>query len=156
MNIFKKLTFVCTLFLAFGVAIPSFALTATVDVDRILFEYSKSKAAAEQFKAQEDNLQAMIMEAQKKLKTTSSPVEKKNIEATYEKKIKAQAEKYRMEQVKKLQEIEKDVMLAIEKVNNGKYDVILKKGATVFCQNDITEDVLKRLNNKQYRYICKI
>ena len=146
MNLFKKLTFSLSLLVAIALATPALAITATIDVDRVLFEYQKAKTVAEQFKAQEDALQKTLIEAQTKIKETSSPVEKKNLEATYEKKLKAQAEKIKAEQMKKLQEIEADIFAAIDKVNDGKYDLILKKSATVYCPNDITEEVLNRLN----------
>ena len=148
MSILKKLTLVCALMAAFMISVPAFAVTATIDVDRILFEYSKSKIAAAQFKTQEDNLQKLLIEAENKIKAAASPVEKKNIQASYETKFNAQAEKLKNEQMKKLQEIETDIFNAIEKVNNGKYDLILKKSATVYCPNDITDDVLKKLNGK--------
>ena len=147
MNLFKQLTVLTVLLGSLAVVTPAFALTATVDVDRVLFEYNKSKAASQQFKSQEEALQNTVLEAQKKIKETTSPIEKKNIEDTYDKKLKAQAEKIKAEQIKKLQEIESDIFAAIDKVNaNGKYDLILKKSATVYCPNDITEEVLKRLN----------
>ena len=146
MNLFKKLTLGCSLLVAMTVVSPAFSLTATVDVDRLLFEYNKAKTVAEQFKAQEEDLQKTLIEAQNKIKQTTSPVEKKNLESTYEKKLKAQAEKIKIEQMKKLQEIEGDIFKAIDKVNNGKYDLILKKSATIYCPNDITSDVLNHLN----------
>ena len=96
MNLFKKLTVTFSLLLAMAIVSPAFALTATVDVDKVLFEYNKAKTVAEQFKAQEENLQKTLIEAQNKIKQTTSPVEKKNLEATYEKKLKAQAEKLKL------------------------------------------------------------
>ena len=146
MNLFKKLTVSFSLLLAMAMVSPALALTATVDVDKLLFEYNKAKTVAEQFKAQEENLQKTLVEAQTKIKQTTSPVEKKNLEASYEKKLKAQAEKIKAEQMKKLQEIENDIFAAIDKVNDGKYDLILKKSATIYCPNDITDEVLNRLN----------
>ena len=146
MNLFKKLTVSFSLLLAMAIVSPAFALTATVDVDKVLYEYNKAKTVAEQFKAQEENLQKNLIDAQNKIKQTSSPVEKKNLEASYEKKLKAQAEKIQAERVKKLQEIENDIFAAIDKVNNGQYDLILKKSATIYCPNDITVEVLNHLN----------
>lgn len=138
--------FVTLLFL--GIAVPAFSATATIDVDQLLMEYSKSKIATAQFRTQEESLQRIVEEAQNKIKTASSPVEKQNIEKTYEAKFNAQAERIKTEQMKKLQEIENDIFNAIEKVNNGRYDLILKKSATVYCPNDITAEVLKKLNGK--------
>ncbi len=149
MNLFKKISISFSFLAVLLLVTPAFALTATVDVDRVLFEYSKAKTAAEQFKTQEESLQKTLIEAQKKIKETTSPVEKKNLENTYDKKLKEQAEKIKTEQLKKLQEIEADVFAAIDKVNNGKYDLILKKSATIYCPNDITEEVLKRLNGSK-------
>ena len=142
----KKLTSAIVLFFALLVATPTFAATATVDVDKLLFEYSKAKIAAEHFKSQEQGLQKTLIEAQNKLKATTSPVEKKNLENAYDKKLKAQAEKIKAEQIKKIKEIEDDIFKAIDKVSNGKYDLILKKSATVYCPNDITDEVLGILN----------
>ncbi|MCR4880763.1 MAG: OmpH family outer membrane protein [bacterium] len=148
MNILKKLFITCVMIACAGIAVPAFAATATIDVDQILAEYSKSKIAAAQFRTQEENLQKIVIEAQNKIKAASSPVEKQNIEKTYEARFNAQAERIKTEQMKKLQEIENDIFGAIEKVNNGKYDLILKKSATVYCPNDITDEVLRRLNTK--------
>ena len=138
--------FVTLLFL--GIAVPAFSATATIDVDQLLMEYSKSKVATAQFRTQEESLQRIVEEAQNKIKTASSPVEKQNIEKTYEAKFNAQAERIKTEKMKRLQEIENDIFNAIEKVNNGRYDLILKKSATVYCPNDITAEVLRKLNGK--------
>ena len=148
MNIIKKLSIGFLLSAALFVCAPSFAVTATIDVDKVLYEYTKSKTAAAQFKAQEDALQKIVEEADRKMKAAPTPVEKQNIQKTYENKFKTQAEKIKNEQMKKLQEIENDIFAAIDKVNNGKYDLILKKSATVYCPNDITDEVLKKLNGK--------
>ena len=148
MSIFKKLTAVVVMFLALGASVPAFAATATIDVDKILFEYTKSKTAANYFRVQEESLQRIVAEAEAKIKASTSPVEKKNIESAYETKFRTQAEKLKNEQIKKMQEIENDIFVAIEKVNNGKYDLILKKSATVYCPNDITDEVLRKLNGK--------
>ena len=148
MNILKKLFVTCVMIASVGIAVPAFAVTATIDVDQLLAEYSKSKIAAAQFRTQEENLQKIVIEAQNKVKAATSPVEKQNIEKSYEAKFNAQAEKIKNEQMKKLQEIENDIFAAIDKVNNGKYDLILKKSATVYCPNDITEEVLRKLNGK--------
>ena len=143
MNLFKRLVMVGALIASIGIISPVFAVTATVDVDRVLFEYSKSKEAEMQFQQQSQTLQAAVVDAQKKIKAAKSPVEKKNLETTYDKKIKEQAAKMQETQIAKLKEIESDIFKAIDKVNGGKYDMILKKSATIYCPNDI-----KKLNNK--------
>ena len=148
MSIFKNLFTGFVTMAVLGVAVPAFSATATIDVDQILMEYSKSKIATAQFRTQEESLQKIVEEAQNKIKAASSPVEKQNIEKSYETKFNAQAERIKTEQMKKLQEIETDIFNAIDKVNNGKYDLILKKSATVYCPNDITAEVLRKLNGK--------
>ena len=55
-------------------------------------------------------------------------------------------EKIKTVKFEKLKEINNDVMTAIDKVNAGRYDLILKKSATLYSKNDITNDVLNRLN----------
>lgn len=148
MNIFKKLFTAFAVLFFMGIAVPAFSVTATIDVDRLLMEYSKSKIATAQFRTQEESLQRIVEEAQTKIKAATSPVEKQNIEKSYEAKFNAQAERIKTEQMKKLQEIENDIFSAIDKVNNGRYDLILKKSATVYCPNDITDEVLRKLNGK--------
>ncbi len=148
MNIFKNLSVTTMVLASLMLVSPVFALTATVDVDRVLYEYSKSKEAEAQFQQQTQSLQAAVADAQKKIKAAASPVEKKNLEATYDKKIKAQAQKMQAEQIAKLKEIEADIFKAIDKVSGGQYDTILKKSATIYCPNDITDEVIKKLNNK--------
>ena len=148
MNMFKKMFIALAIFSFMGAAVPAFSATATIDVDQLLMEYSKSKIATAQFRTQEESLQKIVEEAQAKVKAATSPVEKQNIEKSYEAKFNAQAERIKTEQMKKLQEIENDIFNAIDKVNNGKYDLILKKSATVYCPNDITADVLRKLNGK--------
>lgn len=148
MNMFKKLFIALVLIVFVGSSVPAFAATATIDVDKILLEYNKSKTAAARFRTQEENLQKIVIEAQNKVKAATSPVEKQNIEKSYEAKFNAQAEKIKAEQIKKLQEIENDIFKAIDKVNNDRFDLILKKSATVYCPNDITDEVLSNLNGK--------
>jgi len=144
--VIKKISYVCAFLASLLIVSPVFAATAVVDADRILMEYVKAKNAAIQFQAQEQTLQNSIIDAQNKIKNTKSPVEKKNLEAKYDKILKEQAAKMQKAQIEKLKEINSDVMAAIEKVNSGKYDVILKKSATLYCKNDITTSVLNQLN----------
>ena len=145
----KVLGVLCAMFVAFGFVSQSFAVTAVVDVDRVMFQYTKAKTVAEQFRVKDEQLRKEIIDAQAKIKAAKTPVEKKSLEETYEKQLKTKAENLKIEELKKLKEIDTEVMNVINKINaNGKYDLILKKSATVYCPNDITNEVLRMLNSK--------
>ncbi|MCQ2957934.1 MAG: OmpH family outer membrane protein [Candidatus Gastranaerophilales bacterium] len=149
MKLLKNLTVLCGTLAVLSAVTPVFAATAMVDVDRVLFEYTKAKEAATQFQAQEKALENDLINAQNKVKAAKTPVEKKTLEETYDKQLRAKAEKIKNEQLKKLKEIDTEVMSTISKINaNGKYDVILRKSATVYCKNDITDEVIRKLNGK--------
>ena len=145
----KKFGILCGALIVLGASSQVFAATAIVDVDRVMFQYTKAKTMAEQFRLKDEQLRKEIIDAQAKIKAAKTPVEKKSLEETYEKQLKTKAENLKIEELKKLKEIDTEVMNVINKINaNGKYDLILKKSATVYCPNDITNEVLRMLNSK--------
>ena len=60
MNIFKKMFTAFVALFSLGIAVPAFSATATIDVDQLLMEYSKSKIATAQFRTQEESLQKIV------------------------------------------------------------------------------------------------
>ncbi|MDD3593402.1 MAG: OmpH family outer membrane protein [Candidatus Gastranaerophilales bacterium] len=130
---------------------PSFAATATVDVEKVLAEYKKAQTFAQQFKAEEVGLEKFLVDARSQVKAATTEIERTNIEKKLEKELQEKAQKIKAEQIKRLQEIETDVYKAIEKVTAKKYDLVLKKTAVILGGSDISNDVIKELNGVSYK-----
>lgn len=132
---------------------PSFASSAIVDVEKVLSEYKKAQTVAQDFKAQEADLEKFLVDARNQVKAATTEIERTNTEKKLEKELQDRAQKIKAEQIKKLQEIESDVYKAIQKVTGKKYDLVLKKTAVILGGTDISSDVIKELNGPAYKVL---
>ncbi len=131
-------------------AVESFANdTAVIDTYKVINSYPKAKESAEIIKKQERELHKFIIQASKDIKSAKNDVAKKEKEEKYNKDLaKKRAElKAKMEEWNKLQ---KQIYAVIEKVSQKKkIKTVVRKESTLYGAEDITEDVIKKLNNKK-------
>lgn len=121
----------------------------TVDADKIIGNYSRAQDVEADLKVKEAEIQKFIAEAQKKIKAASTPVEKSNLEKELSEEFRLKQTEYRQMQLQESKKINDDIISAIEKVaKDSSIDLVLAKGAVFIGGSDITDEVLKALNNK--------
>jgi len=118
-----------------------------VDLDRIVNNYSKAQDVSADLKVKEAELQKFLADAQKQLKDTTSPVEKKNLEDKLTQQFKAKSDEFKDAQIKQWKQIEDNIFSAIETVSKtNKLDVVLVKSSVLYGGTDVTEQILTLLN----------
>lgn len=118
-----------------------------VDLDRIVSDYNKAQDVSTDMKVKEAELQKFVADAQKQLKDTASPVERKNLEDKLTSDFKTKSDNFRDLQVKQWKQIEDSVFAAINQVSQSKsMDLILNKAGVIQGGTDITDQVLSVLN----------
>ena len=144
----KKL-FIATVMLFFVsiIAAPAFCANATVDIERILLEYSKARETNAQFERQNQQLKNYILNAQKQVNDAKTPVEKKTLEDKFRAEIKNRTDNLKNEQLKKVSALEKEIYQVIDKVSANKYEMVFVKSMVVRGGVDITTEVLNKLNS---------
>ncbi len=123
--------------------------TAVIDTYKVINSYPQAKESAETIKKQERELHKFIIQASKDIKSAKNDVEKKQKEEKYNKDLaKKRAElKSKMQEWNKLQ---KQIYAVIENVSQKKkIKTVVRKESTLYGAEDITEDVIKKLNSKK-------
>lgn len=120
-----------------------------VDLDKVISNYSKADDVSADLKGKEAELQKFLADAQKQLKTTATPVERKNLEDKLTKEFKAKSDSFKDSQIKEWKEVEDNVYKAIDTTaKTQKLDVVLNKAAVLSGGKDITDEVVTLLNKK--------
>jgi len=131
-----------------GYSVKSFAAgTAVVDLDKIRENYTKSQELAADLRVKESELQKFVVDAQKQIETTKTPLEKKNLEEKLGEQFNIKRNAYAKDQAQKWGAIEDAVVKSIKEVSNEKkFDLVLNKQVVIDGGCDITDDVLAKLN----------
>ncbi len=120
-----------------------------VDLDKVIGSYSKAQDVSADLKAKEAELQKFLADAQKQLKNTSSPVEKRNLEDRLTQEFKTKSDNFRDSQIKQWKQIEDNVFNAIDQsAKNRKVDLVLTKSSVLSGGVDITDQIITMLNSK--------
>lgn len=120
-----------------------------VDLDKVGNNYTKAQDLSADLKIKEAELQKFIADAQKQLKDTSSPVDRKNLEDKLSTDYKTKVESYNDFQLKQLKQIDDNVFSAIDQVaKTKKIDLVLNKTSVLQGGVDLTDSVLGLLNAK--------
>lgn len=129
-------------------ALPSIASDfGYIDMAELMAGYKKAQNLAADASVKEAELQTFLADAKKRLKTTSSPVERKNLETKLTKEFQAKTESFKTSQLKEWKAIDDEVFTTIKTVAGEKeLDSVLNKQAVFYGGIDITKDVLKKLN----------
>lgn len=118
-----------------------------VDVDKVLNNYQKAEDVSADLKVKEADLQKFLADAQKQLKSATSPVDKKNLETKLSQEFKAKSDSFKEAQVQQWKQIEQNIFSAIDQVSQSKkLDIVLNKSSVLTGGADITDQVLSILN----------
>jgi Skp family chaperone for outer membrane proteins len=121
----------------------------TVDADKIIANYNRAQDVEADLKVKEAEIQKFIADAQKRIKSASTPVEKNNLEKQLSEEFRTKQTEYRQLQIEESKKINDDIIDAIEKVaSQQSIDIVLAKGAVFVGGSDITDKVLQALNSK--------
>lgn len=133
-----------TLFVSLGANADTIGI---VDLDKILSSYNKAQTVQADLQVKEAELQKFIADAQKQLKSASTPVEKKNLEDKLTEEFKKKGEAFKDEQAKQWKMIEDNVYSTIQSVaKSKKIDVVINQNAVLVGGADITDEVITSLN----------
>lgn len=122
----------------------------TVDLDKILANYTKAQSVSADLQVKEAELQKFIADAQKQLKTATTPVDKKNLEDKLTDEFQKKGQAFKDEQAKQWKMIEDNVYAAISTVaKSKKIDVVINENSVLMGGVDITEDVTTYLNKSK-------
>lgn len=130
-----------------------------VNTQEAFFNYSKTKAIQENLSKEKDRIENQIKQKEVVLQKAQLELQAKGDKITdkeknafqnqvndFQKFIRDAQTKLGKEEYTRMQEIDKIMTKAIEKVaKNGKYDYILEAGAVKYGGKDVTPDVLKEM-----------
>jgi len=118
-----------------------------VDLTKVIENYTKAQEVSADLKVKETELQKFIADAQKKINDAKTPLEKKNIEEKLSEEFNIKRNVFAKEQAEKWQQIEEEIIVKINEVSKEKnLELILNKQAVIIGGEEITEEVIKRLN----------
>jgi len=149
MKSFKKYLVIFTVAVAVNLSgLHAFAQqVGVVDLDKIVNNYTKAQDVSADLKVKEAELQKFLADAQKQLKDTASPVEKKNLENKLTQQFKAKSDEFKDAQIKQWKQIEDNIFSSIETVSKtNKLDVVLVKSSVLYGGTDVTNQILNLLN----------
>jgi Skp family chaperone for outer membrane proteins len=147
---FKKVILALAVVSVFSFSkVASFAEVGVVDLDKVIGSYSKAQDVSADLKTKEAELQKFLADAQKQLKNTSSPIEKKNLEDRLTQEFKTKSDNFRDSQIKSWKQIEDNVFNAIDQTaKSRKIDLVLTKASVLSGGADITDQIITVLNGK--------
>ncbi|MDD3012854.1 MAG: OmpH family outer membrane protein [Candidatus Gastranaerophilales bacterium] len=120
----------------------------TVDINKIINNYSKAQEVVADLKIKESELQKFVAEARKDLKLNTT-TDKKDLEDKYTKEFKQKTNAFKQEEIKQLSVIQRDIAKAIKNVADTKnIKSVFKKESMIMGSQDLTDEVLKILNAK--------
>ncbi len=150
MKIFKLLiaTLICAV-LTLSQATAAYAKeTGVVDLTKVLENYTFAQEVSADLNVKKAELEKFVVEAQEKIKKSASPVEKKNIEEKLSEQFNIKRNAFAKEQAEKWQQVEDKVFEQIKQTASGKkLDMVLNKQSVIVGGEDITEEVIKKLND---------
>jgi Skp family chaperone for outer membrane proteins len=152
MNLIKYFLITLTVAAVFSFAgAKAFAANiGKVDLDKVVSSYTKAQDVSADLKVKEAELQKFLADAQKKLKDTTSPVERKNLEDKLTQEFQIKSQNFRDTQIKQWKEIEDNVFKALETTaKEQKLDVILSQQSVLIGGTDVTDKVLLLLNSSK-------
>ena len=143
----KKLLFLAatTLFL-FGSA--NAEVIGIVDFDKIVDNYSKVKTVSNEISDKYAEIQRYTLDKEREYKKLSTPLERKNFEEATARELSKKQEAYLKLKEKKEAEIDLAIKNAIKQVAmTSKVTTVVEKSVVFFGGVDLTDKVVKQLNN---------
>lgn len=120
-----------------------------VNLDKIMANYTKAQGVLADLQVKDAELKKFVADAQKQLKDTSTPVEKKNMEEKLSNEFQTKGQAFKNEQIKQWTMIENTILESVKVVAKSmKIDVVLNESSVLIGGNDITEAVTTYLNKQ--------
>ncbi len=120
----------------------------SVDLGKVMQQYSKSQEATKWVQAQEKSIQSFIADARKKV-AAAPENQKKALEEKYNKELVNKIEALRKNKEVKVKQIGTAVESAIQAVGKeGGYTLLLPASTTLYGSEDVTDKIITKLNGK--------
>ena len=152
MKMFKRaIVLLAVMSVMLGYSAKSYAVgTAVVDLDKIRENYTVSQELSADLKIKESELQKFVADAQKQIQEAKTPLEKKNLEEKLGEQFNIKRNAYAKDQSQKWGVIEDTVVKSIKEVAaSKKFDLVLNKQVVIDGGSDITDEVIKKLNQNE-------
>ncbi len=144
----KKLLSSLVLLSAFAFGCASAEVIGVVDFDKIVDNYTKVKTVTDEMSDKYSEIQRYTLDKEREYKKLSTPLERKNFEDTTARELSKKQEAYLKLKERKEKEIDSTIKSTIKQVAlNNKMDMVVEKSVTFFGGVDITDQVIKALNN---------
>lgn len=118
-----------------------------VDMTKILNSYSKAQEVSSNVKAQQEELQKMINDARTQVSSAKSDKEKAALEKKLTEQINQKNNSFRADYDRQVKAIQDNIAGMVKQVGEEKQiDTIFKKDNIITGGQDLTDDVLARLN----------
>ena len=143
-----KKTLSLFVFLALSVGIVNAEIIGIVDFDKVVDNYSKVKTVSNEISDKYAEIQRYSLDKEREYKKLSTPLERKNFEESVARELSKKQEAYLKLKEKKEAEIDAAIKNAIKQVAiENKIDTVVEKTVIFFGGVDITDKVVKQLNN---------
>jgi len=120
-----------------------------IDINKILQGYSKSQSIKADAKIKKAELQKFVENARKSVQSAKTASQKKTLENKYNTELRQKLTVINAEQSKKVQEIQTNIFNAIKSIAAQKQiSTVLTKESVIFGGQDLTDEVIKVLNEK--------
>ena len=130
----------------FGVA--NAEVIGIVDFDKVVDNYSKVKAVSNEISDKYAEIQRYTLDKEREYKKLSTPLERKNFEEATARELSKRQEAYLKLKERKEAEIDLAIKNAIKQVAmTNKVTTVVEKSVVFFGGVDITDKVVKQLNN---------
>lgn len=144
----KKIVYSLALISCFAFGASYADVVGVVDFDKVVDNYTKVKSASDEISDKLAEIQRYSLDKEREYKKLSSPLERKNFEEATAKELSKKQESYLRLKEKKEKEIDTTIKNAIKQVAiNNKIDTVVEKSVIFFGGVDITDQVVKQLNN---------
>ena len=136
------------LFLTLLLGCVNAEVVGIVDFDKIVDNYSKVKTVSNEISDKYAEIQRYSLDKEREYKKLSTPLERKNFEEAVARELSRKQEAYLKLKEKKEAEIDVAIKAAIKQVAiSSKVTTVVEKSVVFFGGIDLTDKVVKQLNN---------
>ena len=144
----KKILFLSTLFSFFALNAANAEVIGVVDFDKVVDNYTRVQAVSDEISDKYAEIQRYSFDKEREYKKLSTPLERKNFEEATAKELSIKQDAYLKLKQRKEAEIDASIKNAIKQVAiANKIDTVVEKTVIFFGGVDITDKVVKQLNN---------
>ena len=144
----KKILFLSAIFSLIALNSVNAEVVGVVDFDKVVDNYSRVKTATDEISDKYAEIQRYSFDKEREYKKLSTPLERKNFEEATTKELSRKQDAYLKLKQRKEAEIDTAIKNAIKQVAiANKIDTVVEKTVVFFGGVDITDKVVKQLNN---------